>query len=169
MLISVGGHHALRIMLDLALHCDESPVFRHMISERQGISPDYIAQICGKLSKAGLVKSTMGPDGGYGLSKSASEIRIGDIIHAIESPPATTYCIAPGKNISCNQLENCTTHHFLLELSNVVETYLNSVTLEDLCGRTEKLEHLASFQYLPPMTEKLTAAASAVNNPETSP
>ena len=63
--ISVGGHHALRIMLDLALHSDETPVLRQKISERQGISPDYIAQICGRLNKGGLLKSTMGPEGGY--------------------------------------------------------------------------------------------------------
>ena len=165
MLISVGGHHALRIMLDLALHSDESPVFRHRISERQGMSTDYIAQICGRLNKAGLVKSTMGPDGGYGLSKSASLIKVGDIIHAIEGPPANNYCIAPGKNIHCNQLENCTTHHFLLQLSQVVETFLNSVTLQDLCEQAGKLDHLVALNYLSPsFTDNLSTPTPALKD-----
>jgi Rrf2 family protein len=169
MQISISGHHAIRIMLDLALHSDETPVFRHTISERQGISPDYIAQICGRLNKAGLLKSTMGPEGGYGLSRAASEIKVGEIIHAIEGPPPTTYCIAPGKKISCIQPESCTTRRFLMQLSQVVESYLNSVTLQDLCDQSEQLEHIVSFQFTPhPFEENLNTPLNGLGNTEVS-
>ena len=149
MSISIGSHHAIRIMLDLALHSDETPVFRHTISERQGISPDYIAQICGRLIKSGLLRSTMGPEGGYGLSRPASEIKIGEIIHAIEGPTPASYCIAPGKGITCIGRENCATHRFLLQLAQVIDSYMNSVTLQDLCDQSEKLEHILSFEDAP--------------------
>ena len=168
MQISIGSHHAIRIMLDLALHCDEAPIIRHAISERQGISPDYIAQICGRLNKAGLIKSTMGPEGGYGLSRPTSEIKIGEIIHAIEGPPPTIYCIAPGKHLDCPQRENCTTQKFLIQLSQVIETYINGITLKDLCEQSEKLEHLVSFQYDPDsFEENITAPSTTLDNAET--
>ncbi len=165
---TVGSHHAIRIMLDLALHSDETPVFRHTISERQGISPDYIAQICRRLIKAGLLKSTMGPEGGYGLAKPVSEIKIGEIIRAIEGPPPTTYCLAPRKGIACIGREMCTTHRFLLQLAQVVNSYLDSVTLQDLCDQSEKLEHIVAFEYLPdPFTKSLTTSSSTLDHPLT--
>ena len=165
MSLSIGSHHAIRIMLDLALHSDETPVFRHTISERQGISPDYIAQICRRLIKSGLLRSTMGPEGGYGLSKPASEIKIGEIIHSIEGPPPTSYCIAPGKGITCVGKENCTTHCFFLQLAQVNESYMNSVTLQDLCGQSEKLEHIISFEYTPhQFTESITTPSPTLDN-----
>ena len=168
MLISTGSHHAIRIMLDLALHCDEAPIIRQAISDRQGISPDYIAQICGRLNKAGLLKSTMGPEGGYGLSRPVSEISVGEIIHAIEGPPPTVYCIAPGKHLECLQRENCTTQKFLVQLSQVIESFINSVTLEDLCDQSEKLEHVVSFQYEPePFSNDLTNFSRSIDSIET--
>jgi len=165
--ISVGGHHALRIMLDLALHSDETPVLRQKISERQGISPDYIAQICGRLNKGGLLKSTMGPEGGYGLSRPASEIKIGEIICAIEGPLRTSYCIAPGKNSSCTHKETCTAQQLWLQLSQVIDSYLNGITLQDLCDKSEKLDHIVSFEYTPnPFFERLAGPSPALDNTE---
>jgi Rrf2 family protein len=167
--ISVCVHHALRIMLDLAMHSDETPVFRHVISERQGITPGYIAQICRKLNKAGLLKSTMGPEGGYGLSRPASEIKINEIINAIEGPVLTSYCVSPGNNSTCNRKEECTTRLLWLQLSQVIESYLNGITLQDICDQSEKLDHKISFLYTPnPFLERLGAVAPELGCAEAS-
>ena len=139
--ITSAGHDALRIMLDLALHPGEAPILRQDISERQGISSDYIAQLIGRLHNATLVKSVMGPGGGYLLSHPASQIRVGDIIRAIEGPTVLRYCVSPGVKGTCQKQETCLSHSLWVELSVLVDTYLDGVTLQDLCNRSDSLAH----------------------------
>ena len=110
----------------------------------------------------------MGPEGGYGLSRPVSEIKIGEIIHAIEGPPPAVYCIAPGKHLDCPQRENCTTQKFLVQLSQVIESFINGVTLADLCDQSAKLEHVVSFQYEPePFTEDMSTLSRSMDDVET--
>jgi Rrf2 family iron-sulfur cluster assembly transcriptional regulator len=129
-------------MLDLAIHGQDAPVSRQDISERQGISSDFIAQLMSRLHKAGLVESVMGPGGGYELSLPASQVRVGDIIRAIEGPIETRYCVAPDPEGSCPHMETCLTQSLWVELSTVIDTYLNGVTLQNLCDRAPQLEHI---------------------------
>jgi Rrf2 family transcriptional regulator, iron-sulfur cluster assembly transcription factor len=139
--ITTAGHDALRIMLDLALHPGEAPILRQDISERQGISSDYIAQLFGRLHKAGLVKSVRAPGGGSLLPHPASQIIVGDIIRAIEGPTELRYCVAPGAQGTCQKRETCLSHSLWVELSVLFDTYLNGVTLQDLCDRSDSLAH----------------------------
>jgi len=140
--VTTAGHHALLIMLDLAIHGQDAPVARQDISGRQGISGDYIAQLMGRLHKAGLVESVMGPGGGYVLSLPASQVRVGDIIRAIEGPIETRYCVAPDPEGSCPHKETCLTHALWVELSTVIDIYLNGITLQNLWDRSPQLEHI---------------------------
>ena len=140
--ITTAGHDALRIMIDLALHQKDAPVLRQDISAREGISSDYIAQLFGRLHKAGLVKSVMGPGGGYQLSHSASQTRVGDIIKAIEGPVDLRYCVSPDAKGDCRQKETCLSHSLWVELSLVIDTYLDGITLEDLRNRSDSLSHI---------------------------
>ena len=143
MKLSTAGHHALRIMMDLALHSGEGPVLRQTISERQQISTDYIAQLFRRLNRAGLIKSVMGPGGGYTLAHPAQDIRVGDVIRAIEGPVATSFCVEPSPAGHCMRKETCTLHNLWLELSKIIDGFLNSYTLQDLCDRsTTTLETL---------------------------
>jgi Rrf2 family iron-sulfur cluster assembly transcriptional regulator len=130
-------------MIDLALHRGVAPVLRLDISERQGISSDYIAQLLGRLHKADLVKSVMGPGGGYLLSQPAGQIRVGDIIRAIEGPVELRYCVSPDAKGECRQKETCLSHSLWVELSLLIDTYLDGVTLEDLCNRSGSLAHFS--------------------------
>ena len=111
----------------------------------------------------------MGPEGGYGLSRVAAEIKIGEIIRAIEGPIQTTYCIAPGKNTSCTRKETCVSHMLWLQLSQVIDSYLNGITLQDLVDKTNNLDHIESFQYTSvPFNENLAAPSPVMNHTETS-
>ena len=142
MQVTTAGHHAVKIMLDLAIHGQDAPVSRQDISERLKISSDYIAQLTGRLHKAGLVESVMGPGGGYMLPQPAGQVRVGDIIRAIEGPIETRYCVAPDPQGSCSQKENCLTHGLWVDLSLMIDAYLNGITLQNLCDRAPLLEHI---------------------------
>ena len=69
MKISTKGRYALRLMLDLAMNGENNVVRIKDIAERQQISDKYLEQIISILNKAGYVRSTRGPQGGYSLRK----------------------------------------------------------------------------------------------------
>ncbi|EKV26120.1 Iron-sulfur cluster regulator IscR [Caenispirillum salinarum AK4] len=122
-------------MADLASHSQGKPVALADIAERQEISLSYLEQLFGKLRKGGLVRSVRGPGGGYLLSRTAGEMRISDIILAVDEPIQTTRC-TPGTPAGChNNKGRCMTHDLWEELGNQIYLYLSSVTLEQVTQR----------------------------------
>jgi Rrf2 family protein len=122
-------------MLDLALNGQTAPVLRQEITARQEISGEYIAQLFRPLVKAGLARSVMGPGGGYQLARPAQEIKVGDILRAAEGPFAAVACVLqdhPGAE-TCPRIEGCAARILWQRLTHVIEEYLDSVTLWDMC------------------------------------
>ena len=73
MVISTKGRYALRLMIDLAQHCDEGFISLKTVSQRQDVSLKYMEAIAAALNRANLVISQRGKEGGYRLSRPASE------------------------------------------------------------------------------------------------
>ncbi len=122
-------------MVDLAANSDGSPVSLADIAERQEISLSYLEQLFGKLRKGGLVKSVRGPGGGYLLSRLSRQIRISDIILAVDEPIQTTRC-SPGTPAGCHHNRSrCLTHDLWEELGNQIYIFLSAVSLQDVCER----------------------------------
>lgn len=122
-------------MADLASHSVGKPVALADIAECQEISLSYLEQLFGRLRKGGLVKSVRGPGGGYLLSRHPSEMRISDIILAVDEPIQTTRC-TPGSPAGChNNKGRCLTHDLWEELGNQIYLYLSAVTLEMVVKR----------------------------------
>lgn len=135
MKLSTKGRYAVMAMVDLASHSQGSPVALADIAERQEISLSYLEQLFGKLRKGGLVKSVRGPGGGYLLARPAVQLRISDIILAVDEPIQTTRC-TPGSPAGChNNKGRCLTHDLWEELGNQIYLYLSSVSLGDVCER----------------------------------
>jgi Rrf2 family protein len=137
--ISTRGRYALRALLDVALHGANGPVSRSEISARQDISAEYIAQLFRSLAAAGLVRGVKGPGGGYILARSPDEIRVGDVIRAVEGPIATVACVLPNIRPRCERLDKCVTHLVWVELTASIASFLDSITLSELCQRARKL------------------------------
>jgi len=122
-------------MADLAMQSVGQPVTLFEIAERQEISLSYLEQLFGKLRKGGIVKSVRGPGGGYLLSRASNEIRIADIIFAVDEPIKTTRC-APGSPVGCKSNQSrCVTHELWEELGNHIYLFLRSVTLADVVNK----------------------------------
>jgi Rrf2 family protein len=64
------------------------PVKGDEIRREQGIPLKFLENILGELRQDGLVRSQRGAEGGYWLARSPDEIRIADIIRAVEGPLA---------------------------------------------------------------------------------
>ena len=132
MKLSTKGRYAVMAMADLSAHSRGSPVALAEIAERQEISLSYLEQLFGRLRKGGLVKSVRGPGGGYLLSRPNSQIRVSDVIMAVDEPILTTRC-TPGAPTGCQQDNGrCLTHDLWQELGNHIYLYLSSISLADV-------------------------------------
>jgi Rrf2 family iron-sulfur cluster assembly transcriptional regulator len=84
MKLSTKGRYAMVALADLALTSGDKLVTLGEISERQDISLPYLEQLFVKLRRAGLVASVRGPGGGYRLARLPSEIRVVDVLSAVD-------------------------------------------------------------------------------------
>ncbi len=133
MRLSTKVRYATRAMLDLAIHYGNSPVLLKDIARRQEISLKYLDRIFSSLKAAGLVKAFRGAKGGYVLSRGPSEVKVNQIVEALEGPFELVGCI-DNKNF-CRRVDFCVTHDIWYELGKAMEGVLKATTLEDLIIR----------------------------------
>ncbi len=135
MKLGTRGRYAVMAMVDLARHGNGHAVSLADIAERQEISLSYLEQLFAKLRRGGLVSSVRGPGGGYRLAHDPDQIRISDIIVAVDEPIHAVRC-TPGEAIGCRgDRSRCLTHDLWEELSHQIHLYLCSVSLGDVCEK----------------------------------
>jgi len=83
MKISSKTRYAVSAMIDLALKQNSGALTIADISRQQSISLSYLEQIFAELRRAGLVKGTRGPGGGYRLALPAEAVTLGEIVRAL--------------------------------------------------------------------------------------
>ncbi|SFI81541.1 transcriptional regulator, BadM/Rrf2 family [Treponema bryantii] len=131
MIVSTKGRYALRVMIDLAEQNTHDRVPLKEIAERQQISQKYIEAIMTLLSKNGFVDAVHGKGGGYRLNKKPEEYRVGDILRLTEGSLSPVACLEKGAE-ECPRKAECRTLPMWTKLDELVEGYLDSVTLAQL-------------------------------------
>ena len=139
MKISTKGRYALRLMIDLAQHDAAGYIPLRDISKRQEISAKYLEQIVVQLSRAGLVTSTRGAQGGYQLARHPAEYTVGEILRITEGSLAPVACLDHDP-VECSRADECITLGIWRGLYDIVNKYLDSVTLEELVNRNKPLD-----------------------------
>ncbi len=135
MRLSTKGRYAVMAMVDLAREASDKSITLADIASRQEISLSYLEQLFAKLRKGELVCSMRGPGGGYRLSRPASEIRISDIILAVDEQISATRCKA-GSPIGCTGTgSRCVTHDLWEEMGRHIQNFLSSVSLQDVAEK----------------------------------
>jgi len=132
MKLTSKGRYAVTAMIDIALNQNKGPITLSLISERQGISLSYLEQLFAKLKKADLVSSARGPGGGYRLSRAADEVSVSQIIHAVDELIDARKCA--GKS-NCHGGDQCLSHELWTDLSDLIDTFLKSITLQTLIDK----------------------------------
>jgi Rrf2 family protein len=135
--LSNKGRYGVRALFDIAFHNDGRPTQIKDISSRQAIPARFLEQIFQDLKRAGLVGAKRGPRGGYHLARPAEEIRLGDVVRALEGPIAITgrddapkKALVDGRDV---------TDAVFRELSRRIEGCFDGVTIEDMCRRGDEL------------------------------
>ena len=139
MKISTRGRYALRLMMDIALVGGDAPVRIKDIAGRQAISEKYLEQIVSVLNKAGLVRSSRGPQGGYRLTRAPEEYTAGEIISSIEGSLVPVACLETEEN-ECPRHLACATLRLWEKLAAAIQSVLDEVTLADLISWQKELE-----------------------------
>jgi Rrf2 family protein len=93
--VSAKTDYALRAALELAAAPDDKPVKGERIATAQGIPLRFLENILMQLRHAGLVDSRRGAEGGYRLARPASEVKLADVIRAIDGPLAGVSGVRP--------------------------------------------------------------------------
>ena len=138
MKISTKGRYALRLMIDLAEHRSEGYVSLAAVAERQGVSKKYLEQIIPVLTRAGLLRTVRGAQGGYALAKDPEKCSVGEILCLTEGSLAPVDCAAEDPP-RCARAGVCPTLPIYKGLYKVINDYLNGISLADvLSGAREQ-------------------------------
>jgi Rrf2 family protein len=78
--------YAVHVLVYIAQHGNARPIIGHVAAKELGIPEGFLLRILVMLSRAGLLRSVKGPNGGYNLGKPAKAITLLDIIEAAEGP-----------------------------------------------------------------------------------
>ena len=137
MKLTTKGRYAVMALTDLALYNNKGPVSLRDISLRQNISLLYLEQIFLRLKKYKIVKGIRGTKGGYNLEREATEIKLSEILLAVDENIKTVRCIkhlkkgCNGKSIKCN------THKLWDELDGYINLFFEKKLLSDLAHKND--------------------------------
>ncbi len=106
----------------------------------------YLEQLVGELRRAGLVEGTRGVRGGYRLSRSPSEITVGDVYRVLEGEIAPVECTAenylPG---ACSVESACMSRSIWGRVQAAILAVLDATTLENLLAQEGRPIRSGSF------------------------
>jgi Rrf2 family protein len=149
--VSTKGEYGVRIMVDLARHYGERPRSLTDISQAETLPLAYLEQLVKLLREAEppLVISTRGAHGGYRLSRSPSEITMGEVVRVLEGPISPMICATEGEMSQiCNYLDSCKTKHLWAKVRDAVAQTLDSMTLADLLAESSLEQHDATTHFI---------------------
>lgn len=132
MKLSTKGRYAMVALADLALQPDGDLVTLADISKRQNISLPYLEQLFVKLRRAGLVESVRGPGGGYRLARVTSDIRVSDILEAVDETVSALHKGAGVTGGLSGSKAQSVTNRLWESLSAHVYVFLHQTRLSDV-------------------------------------
>jgi len=121
--------YGLIAMRHLAEHADLGACSAKDLAEMYSIPQEALAKILQRLTKAGLLVSQYGTNGGYTLSRDPRQISALEVIRAIEGPMFITSCSVGDE---CEQSDHCTIRAPLRKVSRAIEEVLNRLTIWEM-------------------------------------
>lgn len=130
MMITTKSRYAIMAMVEIASSSEGRPISLECLALKQNIDLRYLEQIFTKLRRSGLVYSARGPGGGYILGIVPKDIKIFDIIEAVDENVKMTRCT---EQIGCMPSGvKCNTHRLWEGLGDKIKEYFSKITVADL-------------------------------------
>ena len=141
MKFTLGTEYGIRALIELAARYGDGPVPARAIATAQGIPLRFLEHQLATLHKAGIVDSQRGANGGAALARDPSEIRISEVIDALEGPLAPMYCLEPHDE-RCVQTHQCGVQELWMRVEDAVRTVFEQTTIADIATRHRELQPL---------------------------
>lgn len=136
--LSTKGRYGTRLMLNLANHYSnghEAVILKH-VSNAEQISIRYLEQIIIPLKINKLVKSIRGAGGGYTLARHPAEIKVSEILSALEGSCDLVECVEDDE--FCSRADGCAAHEIWAKASRMLKDYFEQTSLQDLQALEKK-------------------------------
>ena len=136
------GKYGLKAMLHLARLREDEIAQVAQIARSNNIPKKFLDQILSDLRRVGLVHSKKGKAGGYALAKPAKEIKVGEIVRAIDGPIAPFLCASMTAYRSCDDCDEqvCAVRRLMIEARNALSSVLDTQSLADMVARGDVKE-----------------------------
>ena len=159
MSFSTKGEYGVRLMVQLGARHGSGPASLAEIAAEEDLPRPYLEQLVMSLRDAGLVRSTRGAHGGYELSREPSQIRMGEVLRALEGPLAPMVCATedPEHAQICDRSALCTVNVLWVRIRDAIAGTLDSMTLAELVPAPAIRTAAIPIHLDPPTTEPATA------------
>ncbi len=134
MILSPPTQHALRALIYLARHGDGALVHSRSIASAEAIPGAFLAKILHRLRARGLLRSVMGPGGGYALARSARDITVYDIVAAFDDAQELGRTCLLGL-AECSDQDACALHTRWKRFRHDLSQWMISLTLEEIAAQ----------------------------------
>jgi len=125
--------YAVRLMVNLTRRYGKGPVSTRIAATEEQVSYQLACKLMQSLQKAKLLKSSMGPKGGFSLGRKPSEISLLDVIVAIQGPIRVNRCVLTPS--VCSRYRKCSVRDRLADLEKSINDSLAHITLDELAHR----------------------------------
>jgi Rrf2 family protein len=132
--ISKGSQYAVRALVRLARDPSQALTVRQ-IADAEGIPHHFLAKLVGRLVRTRLITALKGPGGGARLARPPEEIRVLEVIEAVEGPDYLTGCFL-GLPL-CDDEAPCPMHEDWRVIRERLRTQLGGITLAELAATIE--------------------------------
>jgi Rrf2 family protein len=136
MIYSRSAEYAIRAFVHLAQVPEGKFAMVKNIAEQEEIPAHFLAKILQQLARKGLLRSSKGPTGGFALRVPPSDVRLLDIVEALDGLTAYQQC-ASGL-AECSDEMPCSMHDSWMSLRSRIMDYLGRNTIADLAKALEQ-------------------------------
>ncbi len=143
MRLTLYSDYALRTLMFLALKGDKLSTIQE-IAQAYEISSNHLMKLVTDLSRAGLVETVRGRNGGLRLAMEPDEINIGALVRRTEDDGQHVECFDAASD-TCRITASCKLRHKLRAALDAYYAVLDEVTLADLVERPQPLRRLLAI------------------------
>lgn len=141
---STRSEYGARALAYLAREHGNGPSSAREIAANENLSVEYAEKLLGKLKSYGLVESHRGTNGGFTLLKEPEQISMREIVEALDGETFTQFCSEEQREkIACHSFEACGLKSVWGGLKDVIDEYLESITLATILDEHLRLERQA--------------------------
>ncbi|MCH7489018.1 MAG: Rrf2 family transcriptional regulator [Chloroflexi bacterium] len=146
MKVSTKGDYGVRALVELAHHYGEGPVQSATIASRQEVPEPYLDQLLTTLRRAGFIRSVRGPQGGHALIREPGEVKLSEVMEALEGSLAPIACVDDPE--SCTKSGGCVQRDVWEQVRDATRAILENVTIGDLAEKEREFNRNGGRYYI---------------------